>query len=173
MFILGHYKTYIMLTFKETQKFTQWWLWLILIAIGISPLIGIYTQLIKKEPLGDAPLSDVGLILYSIFIFATIGVFLRLTLKTEINSKGIQMNYIPFVKKEIDWKDIKTAEVVNYGFVGGWGIRWNTAYGTVYNTRGNKGVAIALKNGKKIGIGTQKEEEMQEVIEKAKKMKLI
>ena len=28
------------IVFKETQKFSQWWLWLILIGIGILPILG-------------------------------------------------------------------------------------------------------------------------------------
>lgn len=162
-----------MLTFKEKQKFTQWWLWLILIAVGASPFIGVYTQYLQKKTNGETPLTNTALILYTIIIFALIILFLVLTLKTEITSKGIHMNYFPFAKKEILWKDIKTAEVVNYGFVGGWGIRWGTAYGTVYNTKGNKGLAITLHNGKTFVIGTQKEEDLAKVVEKAKALSLL
>lgn len=63
-------------------------------------------------------------------------------------------------------KDIKSAKVVNYGFVGGWGIRLWTAYGTVYNIKGNKGLAIELFNGEKFLIGTQKENELKIIVEK-------
>ena len=90
-----------MLIFNEKQKFTQWWLWLILVAVGVSPLIGIYTQLIQKEPFGDSPLTDTGLIIYTITILAVIILFLALSLRTKITIKGIQMNYFPFAKKEI------------------------------------------------------------------------
>ena len=48
--------------FKEEQKFTQWWLWVILIPIGILPIFGIYKQLILGEKFGDKPMSDLGLI---------------------------------------------------------------------------------------------------------------
>jgi hypothetical protein len=76
------------------------------------------------------------------------------------------MHFFPFVKKRIDWKDVKSAEVLDYGFVGGWGIRLWTAYGTVYNVKGTKGIAIELLNGKKFLIGTQKETELREILEK-------
>ena len=49
--------------FKESQKFTQWWLWLIILSINILPLFGIYKQIILGEPFGDKPVSDVGLFL--------------------------------------------------------------------------------------------------------------
>ena len=58
--------------------------------------------------------------------------------------------------------------MINYGFVGGWGIRLFTDYGTVYNTRGNKGLALKLQNGKRLVIGTQREDELKSVIQKLK-----
>lgn len=150
---------------KEEQKFTQWWLWLILIGIGVLPIFGIYKQLILKEKFGDKPMSDVGLIVFCIFTFCLIAIFWFMQLKTKIDQDEIRINFFPFFKKRIMWKDIKSAKIVTYGFVG-YGIRFGSEYGTVYNTRGNKGLAIELKSGKKIMIGTQKETEMNEILKK-------
>ena len=152
--------------FKEEQKFTQWWLWLILIPIGVLPIFGIYKQIILGKQFGDKPMSNFGLIIFSVFICSLIGLFLIMKLKTSIDKDGIRMNFFPFTKKSVEWNEIKSAQVVNYGFVGGWGIRLWTKYGTVYNMRGNKGLAIELKNGKKFLIGTQKETELNNVVEK-------
>lgn len=69
------------------------------------------------------------------------------------------------MRKSVEWEDVKQAKVVDYGFVGGWGIRFGTEYGTVYNIKGKKGLAIELNNGKKFLIGTQKEEELNEVLQ--------
>ena len=153
--------------FKEEQKFTQWWLWLILVPIGFLPIIGICKQIILGESFGDKPMSDIGLIIFAIFIFSLLGLFILMKLKTNIDNDKIEMNFFPFVKKTTKWTDIKKAEVVNYGFVGGWGIRLWTKYGTVYNIKGNKGLAIELMNGKKYLIGTQKETEINEIVKKA------
>ncbi|MGB5385379.1 MAG: phosphoethanolamine transferase domain-containing protein [Eudoraea sp.] len=153
--------------FKEEQKFTQWWLWLILIGIGLLPIYGIYKQLILGEQFGDNPMSDLGLIIFTVFVFGLIAMFWYMRMITEIDQNEIRMSFFPFVKKRVKWKEIKNAEVVNYGFVGGWGIRLWTKYGTVYNTKGNKGLAIELLNGKKFLIGTQKETELSEIIKKA------
>lgn len=76
------------------------------------------------------------------------------------------MHFFPFIKKQVHWDQIKTIEVVNYGFVGGWGIRLFTSYGTVYNIQGNMGLAIELTSGKKFLIGTQKPKELTLFIEK-------
>ncbi|WP_297097623.1 hypothetical protein [uncultured Draconibacterium sp.] len=160
------------INFKEEQKFTQWWfVWLIIILIAIIPIYGIYKQLILGDEFGNNPMSDTGLIVFSILMFALIGLFLLIKLKTTINDNEIRMSFFPFVKKKIKWDKIKKAEVVNYGFVGGWGIRIWTKYGVVYNVRGNKGLAIELSNGKKLLIGTQKEAELRRAIEM--KMKKI
>jgi hypothetical protein len=146
--------------FKEEQRFTQWWLWLLLTGIAALPVYGIYKQLILGEKFGDKPMPDAGLIIFAVFVFALIGLFWNMQLKTEIDETGIRISFFPFVKKRIAWRDIKSVKVVNYGFVGGWGIRLGTPYGTVYNTRGNIGLAIELKNGKNLCIGTQKAQEI-------------
>ena len=156
--------------FKEVQRFTQWWLWIILIGIGIIPINGIYKQLLLGEPFGNNPTSDVGLILFCLFIFSLLILFLALRLKTDIDENEIRVQFFPFFKRQVAWKEIKSAKIVNYGFVGGWGIRLGTKYGTVYNTTGNKGLAVELLSGKKFLIGTQKETELNEILIKINKL---
>jgi len=153
--------------FKEEQKFRQWWLWLILTGIAILPIYGIYKQIILEVKFGDKPMSDAGLIIFCLVIFSFIAMFWFMRLKTEIDKNEIRMNFFPFIKKRVNCKEIKNAEIVNYGFVGGWGIRLWTKYGTVYNIKGNIGLAIELQNGKKFLIGTQKETELNRIVKKA------
>lgn len=147
--------------FAEEQKFTQWWLWLILIMIAVFPIIEIYNQVSLREGYEGSATSNLAL---SIPVFAIIILFLVMKLKTDIDENEIRMNFFPLVKRRVNWNEVKTAQVVNYGFVGGWGIRLWTGYGTVYNTKGNIGLAIELKNGKKFVIGTQKETELQKIL---------
>ena len=59
------------------------------------------------------------------------------------------------------WTEIKSVKLLDYGFVGGWGIRFWTKYGTVYNIRGSKGLLLEFSDGKTIVVGTQKEEELK------------
>jgi len=134
--------------------------------MGVLPIIGIYKQLILEEKLGDNPMSDISLLIFSIIMFSLVGLFLIMKLKTSIDKNGINMHFFPFIKKSVDWQQIKNVKVVNYGFVGGWGIRLWTKYGTVYNVKGDKGLEIVLKSGKKFLIGTQKETELSTIIEK-------
>ena len=151
-------------TFKEEQKFTQWWIWLFLIVIGVLPVFGIYKQLILGQKFGDNPMPDEGLIAFTILTFLFIIFFAVMRLETEIDQKEIRIHFFPLVKKRYHWNEVKSAEVINYGFVGGYGIRLWTKFGTVYNTKGNKGLAIVFSNRKKILIGTQKEKELAEFI---------
>lgn len=153
--------------FKEEQKFTQWWLWLILIGIGMLPILAIYKQLILGQKIEEKPMSYFGLIIFCVLIFSLVAMFWIMRLKTEIDQNEIRMNFFPFVKKQVNWNEIKTAQIVNYGFVGGWGIRLWTKYGTIYNTKGNKGLSIELKNGEKFLIGTQKETQLNNILQKA------
>jgi len=152
------------LKFEEKQKFTQWWLWILLLGITLIPVYGIYQQIILGEPFGDKPLPDFGLIAFLLFMLAFVGFFWKMELRTNIDKEVISVKFFPFTNKEIKWEEISHAKVVNYGFVGGWGVRVGTKYGTVYNTNGKIGLALELKNGKKLCIGTQREEELNKII---------
>jgi|SRR5690554_5156815 len=159
-------------SFTEEQKFTQWWLWIILIGIGVLPIFPVFKQVSNEVEVASENSFGFTFIIFSVIIYGLIALFLVVKLKTEINQNEIRMSFFPFVKKQVGWSEIKTAEVVNYGFIGGWGIRLGTAYGTVYNIKGNKGLAIELTNGKKFLIGTQKETEMTKMIEEIKRQNL-
>ena len=150
--------------YSEKQRFTQWWLWFFLICLGALPVYGIYQQLFFREPLGDNPMPDWGLVLFAVFTFLLIGLFGVIQLKTEIDDTEIRIQFFPFTQKTIQRNQIKTANMVTYGFLLGWGIRFSLKYGTVYNTKGNKGLAIELLNGEKFLIGTQKPTELQQFI---------
>lgn len=143
--------------FTEKQRFNQWWLWVLLLAISAAPLMVLYKEVVTNS-LSKNSLWIVFILLLSVFLFAV------LQLKTTITNSNIQLTYIPFVNKSIHLSDIDTMRVINYGFVGGWGIRLWTSYGTVYNVRGNKGLHIKLKNGKQLVIGTQKPKELEKIV---------
>lgn len=155
--------------FKEEQKFTQWWLWILLTGIGLIPIYGIYKQLILGEKFGDNPMPDIGLIIFFLIVFGIIVFIGSMKLTTEIDQYDIKIQFYPLLKKHFKWSDVKFAEVVNYGFVGGWGVRFWPKYGTIYNIKGNIGLAFELHNGKKFVIGTQKESDLKFFLEKLKK----
>ncbi len=154
--------------FQETQRFTQWWIWLIHIGILAIFFTGIYIQIIKSEPFGDKPMSDLGLVISNIFMILLVALFLSFNLKTQITHNKIYFKFFPFHIKEREYliSDIQEMEVVKYspiGDYGGWGIR---GFGNdkAFNVKGNKGLKIIFKDGTKRLIGTQKPEELQKVI---------
>ena len=143
--------------FQEKQCFNQWWVWAIIYVVTLLPLVAIFYQSYTGLPFGNKPMSNKGLSLVFIPLLG-LALFLRsLRLTTTIDSDNIDLYFSPLVKKSIPWAEVASAKVIDYGFVGGWGIRLFTSYGTVYNIRGRMGLALELKSGKKLLIGTQKQ----------------
>ncbi len=77
--------------FKEEQKFTQWWFWLIFIGVALIPVYGIYRQIILGEVFGNKPMSDTGLIVFAIISFGLLVLFWFFKLKTEIDEKKYEL----------------------------------------------------------------------------------
>ncbi len=148
-------------SFTETQKFRQWYIWALLAGVALIPIYGLYTQLYLGVPMGNNPLSNTGMIFFALFIALLLLLFFIMRLETTINNTHIHFRFFPFVNKSVSWDDVKTAEIIDYGFVGGWGIRIGTPYGTVYNISGRKGLALELNNGRKFLIGTRKTAELE------------
>lgn len=145
--------------FQEEQRFNQWWLYII---IFITAIVIIATA-VGATLESSGTVSAIVLILSSLFgLFFVESIFL-MKLKTVITEEKISMHYYPFLKKEWKWSELKVAQVMDYGFVGGWGIRIWTGMGTVYNVRGSKGLHIKTDQ-KEYVIGTQKEEELRSSI---------
>lgn len=153
--------------FDEEQKFDQKWLWTLLIIVSVVILAVQFSVFFSSSV--EASGFGFYFSLFNVFlVIGLIGLFAVMKLKTSIDKEKISMEFFPFVKKEVAWRDIRKAEVLDYGFVGGWGIRLWTKYGTVYNTKGSKGLFIQLKDDKKFLIGTQKPDEMAGFIMKLK-----
>jgi hypothetical protein len=146
------------LLFKEEQRFDQWWLWLIL--IGVVGVCFIPLFYVEKDSI---PLTVV--VLAAAVPILLILLFLVMKLTTKIYSDRIEMKFSPFVSSTYHIKCITSAEVKDYGFVGGWGIRLWPGYYVIYNVRGKMGLEFE-SNGKKRIIGTQRPEEMKTALKK-------
>lgn len=153
--------------FTESQRFSQTWLWLILASTMLIPVLGLYQQMVVGVPFGNNPMSNVGLVVMLLFEAGLLYFFWSIRLNTEIDKQEIRFAFRPFTRRSILWSDVKTAQVVNYGFVGGWGVRYSGSYGKIYNVNGKFGLALELKSGEKICIGTQQQEELKEVLVKS------
>jgi hypothetical protein len=86
-------------------------------------------------------------------------------LRTTLTEEGIRVHFYPYTSQNVSWGEVEHCEVIPYDFVGGWGVRLWTQYGTVYNVQGGKGLYVQLKNKKKFLVGTQKPEELQLLVQ--------
>ncbi len=147
--------------YTETQRFTQWWLWLIL--IGVWSLM-VYS-IITAPPQTDA----------AVYVSFGIGILLpllfwQMRLITRMTEEGIYVRFIPFHFKEkfFAWETITASYVRTYSPLkeyGGWGIKYGfNGQGLVYNVAGNTGLQLQFKEGEAVLIGTQKGEEIKQVL---------
>ena len=155
-----------MKVFIEHQRFTQLWIIVLIIFSTIVPVGIILTEAKSME-------SSELVIALSVVILAPAIIFL-FKLKTRIDEKGIHYRFIPFHLKTqlIPWSDIDKIYVRNYNPIseyGGWGIKggslWNKKKGTAVNVKGDVGIQLELKNNKKLLIGTQLRNQVENTIE--------
>ncbi len=162
-----------MKVFVEEQRFNQWWLYLLL----AIPLISLVIPFIfnsddfvngDKETLTGITISLVAIVIVTMLI-------LSIRLRTKIDENGIYYQFFPinFNEKFIPWSNISTCFVRKYNPLreyGGWGYRsgFGRGKGKALNIRGNQGIQLELKNGKKLLLGTQKEEMVKRTLESYK-----
>ena len=155
--------------FSEKQRFTQWWLWALIIVVNALIIYGFVQQIIFKTPFGNNPAPDVVLILVNFIPLGIAYLFYVLRLETTITNEFIAFQFKPFQSKinTIRWEELGNAYVRTYKPIrefGGWGYRVSFTKGVAYNVSGHQGIQLVLKNGKKILIGTQKAEELRQIL---------
>lgn len=156
--------------FKETQRFNQKW---IIILISIPLLItlwGIIQQIILGKPFGNNPVPDWVLLLSLLVPILIIAFIFGLKLHTRIDKNGIYYRFAPVHRNDrwIKWSEVKDAYVRKYKPIkeyGGWGFRKGRS-GKALNTSGNMGLQIMFKDGKRLLLGTQKPKEIVRLFEK-------
>ena len=160
-----------MKVFKEEQKFTQWWLIVILFFLTIPSIVIVYREYQASnktfESINDNLIGLTFGLLITILIF-----FFKLI--TRIDEKGIYYQFFPFhfSKKLIPWSEISKVGTRTYlpiSEFGGWGLRggffFNKGKNKALNVSGDIGIQLILKNGDKLLIGTQKRQEVNRVLQ--------
>lgn len=159
-----------MKVFKEEQRFSQSWLIALVIISALVPFVILLNEFLKEDSTLGATEFIIGL---SVLTFFTSFIFF-FKLKTKIDEIGIHYQFFPFHLsiKLIPWSDIEKASVRKYAAIteyGGWGLKggtlWNKSKGRAINISGDIGIQLELVNGKKLLIGTQKEDEAKRVLE--------
>ena len=155
-----------MKVFIENQRFNQWWLYIILSIPLISfviPFVSKTEEVLTRNDLLEIFIPFLFLVLIYLFIFS-------IQLKTRIDEKGVHYQFLPFNRKLklILWNEIENCYCRKYKPLqeyGGWGYRTTLRSGRALNIKGNIGIQIIYKNGKKLLLGTQKQDEVKMVLE--------
>jgi len=158
--------------FIEKQRFNQWWVWILLMAVAGAFVWGFVQQVIMGIPFGNNPAPDI-MVGFALAIIIGLIIFFRIiTLHTRVDARGVSWRFSPLHRKEkhISWEEINKAEVMKYHPIldyGGWGYRLGIA-GKAYSVAGKYGLKLILHNGKKLLIGTQKPDEMKRILQQQK-----
>ena len=144
--------------FEENQKFTQWWLWVILLSFPIMSV---------------GPFDENEINVYHVLIGLAIPLlFYFIELRIKVNEDGLHYQFFPFHIKShtIKLEDIEKFKAMEYSPLkeyGGWGIRYGFK-GKAYNVSGNLGVKVHLTNGRNILFGSQKHKELEKALKQVK-----
>lgn len=154
--------------FSEKQRFTQWWIWLILLIPFFTMTYGVYQQLYLGIPFGKQTVSDFSLLSIFFGMLCIPASMLIFRLHTQITKDGVLVKFFPFHLKfrECKWNEIKKVEVREYspiGEFGGWGLR-GFGNNRALNVSGKIGLQLEFQNGNKLLIGTRKGDEIISVL---------
>ncbi len=157
--------------FSESQRFKQWWLWIVLLVPNGLLLFEVFQQLVSRQQFGDKPSGNAGLFTVTgLLILVTIFIF-SFRLETKIKNDGIYVRFFPFHLsfRHYTWSKINKSFVRQYNPIaeyGGWGLRFGFGKGKAYNVSGNKGLQLEFNDNAKLLIGTNKPDELTETLKK-------
>jgi hypothetical protein len=163
--------------FRERQRFTQFWLWVVVAGVAIIFWAGFVSQVLLGGSFGDKPVSDVELII----LFALMGIgfpvfFYKMSLTTEVLPGELRVRFWPFHLRpvQIPLHTVRDYERVTYNSIrdyGGWGIRWSFR-GKAYNVSGSEGVRLHFYNRRPLLIGSQNSQQLFDAIRLGKETKV-
>jgi hypothetical protein len=146
-----------MTKFTETQAFLP----IAYGILGLSEVIAICAMLATSNRLPAG--------LYWLVIIPLVLVGNLLCQKTTVNETNLTVTFgalFPLYRRQIARTQIATAEAVTYSPLadyGGWGIRgWGK--NVALNARGNRGVCLALHDGHRVLIGSQRPEDLAKAL---------
>jgi hypothetical protein len=156
--------------FREVQRFTQWWLWVIVLGVAYLQWHAFIVQIVLKGRFGDNPAPDWLVIVF--FVLFGLGLpllFIVAQLLTEVCADALYVRFVPFHPRwlRIAPESIRTATAGTYNPLvdyGGWGIKQGRG-GKVYNVSGNQGVQLEFSDGRKLMLGSQHAVELAAAID--------
>lgn len=162
--------------FRESQRFTQKWLWLLIMLMAIGIWIMTLAHFFFARPGRTSLLADIIVVIS--WALAGVGIpilFVTMELVTEVRTDGLYVRMIPFhlKYKRFSWGEIRECQARRYDPIreyGGWGIRRGRK-GGAFNVSGDRGVQLVFTNGRRLLIGSQRAEELAAAIERARRGK--
>lgn len=176
--MLAHYINKIMKPlFEEKQRFTQWWLWLIIVSaaavvIGLFAH-GMFVQLVLGKPWGNEPMSDDSLIVFSILIISSMVImlliFFNAVLEIVVDRGSVSYRYFPLLRRwrRIERETIRSFEVKTE-YMQGYGFHTDLRGNKRINVKGYSGIELTMLDGKRLYLGTQKPGDFLNALNKMK-----
>lgn len=162
--------------FREEQRFRQPWIWVLLLGscgfvVGVCGYAAVQ-QLVLGRPWGERPMSDAGIAtttLISIgFTLTLVYLFWFMALVVEVRTDALDVHLRPLKRRTVEYSEIERVEPCQYRPIrqyGGWGIRRGRG-GWAYSVSGDRGVRLHLMGGQHLLIGSQRDWELAQAIEK-------
>ena len=154
-----------MVLYREEQSFGRSTLAWLILALQIIPLImvvvGLQTDDAEALVGGVAAFVIIGLV--QLWILTA-----RLVTVVDQDALRISFRWL-WPSRTIKHGDIERYEARTYGLFdsGGWGVHYALA-GWTYNVSGNRGVALTLKNGSRLLVGSQQPESLVRALDAAR-----
>lgn len=159
--------------FEEEQHFRQIWAWLILLGVSFMLTYGMIQQLYLGIDFGSSSMSDTTfVIVWLIFALGFPIAFYTARLTTRVYSDRLAIQLFPlhFNEQSFPLDQVEEVQATTYRPIldyGGWGIRYGRK-GKAYNVYGKKGVKLHFQSGRPLLIGSQKPNELAQVLKKAR-----
>lgn len=154
--------------FQETQRFTQIWLWAIIGFCSVLPAILIMAGVGEMDDPDEIIVGVIVALATGILVPALMAMF---KMTTRIYDDRVEVRFFPLTTRTISLDEIDSIEVRTYRPVreyGGWGIKGGFGHGMALNVKGNRGVQLVMKDGKRLLIGSQQAEELAVALTQAK-----
>jgi hypothetical protein len=163
--------------FEEKQRFTQWWLWTIIVGASVVSFgffgNALYTQLVLGKPWGDKPMPDEALIIMVLFNLTAVGImlliFFNAMLEIVVDKSSLSYRYFPLLRRwrRIERENIQSFETRDF-YLRGHGFHIDLRGNKRISVQGNTVIEITMTNGKKLRLGTQKPGEFLIALNKMK-----
>jgi hypothetical protein len=154
--------------FQEIQRFSQIWLWLLVLITGLPSYYAMF-----REPLGlsyfdIAPGFQKFLLVFFVLHSLIVVLLLIVRLKVEISGRFLTYQFFPFhlKKKKYPLNQIHSAFIREFNPLkeqSAVGIKFGNKT-KPYNIKGKWGLHIEFNNGRQLLLGTQKPEELDKVL---------